>query len=140
LDRTCLIVLDNAETILQSGAHAGCYLEGYEDYGLLIRRVEKSPLKLPSADQSGKTQSVHHWKESTNSSLIPTEWSQVGGRAENLSPEICWNRVELRALVERYAGNALALKIVATTIQDVFDGNVAEFLKQDSSFGDIREL
>jgi len=33
-----------------------------------------------------------------------------------------------------------ALKIVAT-IQDVFDGNVAEFLKQDTVvFGDIREL
>jgi len=32
------------------------------------------------------------------------------------------------------------LKIVATTIQDVFD-NVAEFLKQDTVvFGDIREL
>jgi len=30
-------------------------------------------------------------------------------------------------LIEQYAGNPLALKIVATAIQDVFDGNVAEF-------------
>lgn len=31
---------------------------------------------------------------------------------------------EWKVMIERYAGNPLALKIVATTIQDVFDGNV----------------
>jgi len=35
----------------------------------------------------------------------------------------------------------LALKIVATTIQDVLGGQVAEFLSQEAVvFGDIREL
>jgi len=43
-------------------------------------------------------------------------------------------------LIEQYAGNPLALKIVAA-IQDVFDGNVAEFLTQNKTvFGDIRDL
>src|SRR4028118_2182188 len=37
--KRCLIVLDNAESILQGGDHAGEYREGYEDYGELIRRV-----------------------------------------------------------------------------------------------------
>ena len=48
---------------------------------------------------------------------------------------------ESSQLVERYAGNALALKVVATTIQDVFGGEISKFLQQETSvFGDIREL
>jgi hypothetical protein len=35
----CLVVLDNAESILQGGDKAGEYREGYEDYGELFRRV-----------------------------------------------------------------------------------------------------
>jgi len=38
---------------------------------------------------------------------------------------------ELRALVERYAGNALALKIVATTFK-MYLMVMFEFLKQDT--------
>jgi len=41
----------------------------------------------------------------------------------------------------RYAGNPLALKIVSTTIQDVFDGSISTFLEQKyNSFGDISDL
>jgi hypothetical protein len=32
--------------------------------------------------------------------------------------------------MQQYAGNPLALKIVATTIQGLFDGDVAQFLAQ----------
>ncbi len=35
----CLLILDNAETILQAGAGAGQYRQGYEGYGELIKRV-----------------------------------------------------------------------------------------------------
>ena len=35
----CLLVLDNAESILESGDYTGRYREGYEGYGQLIRRV-----------------------------------------------------------------------------------------------------
>jgi len=98
---------DNAETILQSGAHAGCYLEGYEDYGLLIRRVgevsHSSCLVLV-----GKTQSGITGRKSTNSSLITT----TGGlKSEEGQKSFTWGLMEQspkRALVERYCGNALA--------------------------------
>ena len=44
-------------------------------------------------------------------------------------------------LVQYYEGNALALKVVATTISDLFEGNIAEFLREEISvFGDIRNL
>lgn len=35
----CLLVLDNLESILQSGDRSGHYLEGYEGYGQLLRHV-----------------------------------------------------------------------------------------------------
>lgn len=47
-----------------------------------------------------------------------------------------WNQ-----LIEYYAGNPLVLKIVSTTIHKLFDGNVSEFLKQNTAvFGKIRNL
>src|SRR6185503_7567364 len=35
----CLLVLDNAESIMQSGERAGYYRPGYEDYGQLLLRM-----------------------------------------------------------------------------------------------------
>jgi hypothetical protein len=44
-------------------------------------------------------------------------------------------------LIEAYTGNPLALKIVARTIIDLFDGEIAPFLEQgEIIFGGIREL
>src|SRR5437868_11455390 len=38
----CLLVLDNLETLLESGDRAGGYLAGYEGYGRLIQRLAES--------------------------------------------------------------------------------------------------
>src|SRR5207253_4253560 len=40
--RRCLLVLDNLETLLQSGDREGGYLPGYEGYGRLIQRLAES--------------------------------------------------------------------------------------------------
>ncbi|NJR64030.1 MAG: hypothetical protein HC769_37940 [Cyanobacteria bacterium CRU_2_1] len=46
-----------------------------------------------------------------------------------------------RSLIAFYQGNPLALKIVSTTIQDLFDGDIAQFLANNPGvFGDIRDL
>ncbi|MDZ7954253.1 NB-ARC domain-containing protein [Nostoc sp. DedQUE09] len=140
----CLIVLDNVETILQTGAYAGCYREGYEDYGSLIKRLgqvmHQSSLVLTSREKpkdiaslGGETLSVR--------SLQLSGLEIVAGQKIFEAKGFSASESELPAVVERYAGNALALKIVATTIQDVFDGNVAEFLQHYTAvFGSIRDL
>ncbi|MBE9104782.1 pentapeptide repeat-containing protein [Nostoc cf. edaphicum LEGE 07299] len=140
----CLIVLDNVETILQTGAYAGCYREGYEDYGLLIKRLgqvmHQSSLVLTSREKpkdiaslGGETLAVR--------SLQLSGLEVVAGQKIFEAKGFSVSESELPAVVERYAGNALALKIVATTIQDVFDGNVAEFLQHYTAvFGSIRDL
>ncbi|MEH1827205.1 MAG: NB-ARC domain-containing protein [Nostoc sp.] len=140
----CLIVLDNVETILQTGAYAGCYREGYEDYGLLVKRLgqvmHQSTLLLTSREKpkdvaslGGETLAVR--------SLQLSGLEVVAGQKIFEAKGFSGSESELPAVVERYAGNALALKIVATTIQDVFDGNVAEFLQHYTAvFGSIRDL
>ncbi|MCC5609901.1 hypothetical protein LC612_24780 [Nostoc sp. CHAB 5834] len=140
----CLIILDNVETILQTGAYAGCYREGYEDYGLLIKRLgqvmHQSSLVLTSREKpkdiaslGGETLAVR--------SLQLSGLEVVAGQKIFEAKGFSVSESELPALVERYAGNALALKIVATTIQDVFNGNVAEFLQHYTAvFGSIRDL
>ncbi|NEQ35148.1 MAG: NACHT domain-containing protein [Okeania sp. SIO3I5] len=38
----CLLILDNAESILQSGNQTGKYREGYQGYGNLLKRIAES--------------------------------------------------------------------------------------------------
>jgi WD40 repeat protein len=140
----CLIILDNAETILQSGKIAGTYREGYEEYGQLIKRIgeisHNSCLVLTSREKpkdvallEGKTLPVRTLRLNGLEVADGQKIFEVKGFSASDS--------ELSTVIERYAGNALALKIIATTIQDVFDGNISEFLNQDAAvFGDIGEI
>ncbi|MBD2775518.1 NB-ARC domain-containing protein [Iningainema tapete] len=143
-NQRCLVILDNAESILRSGSRAGLYREGYEGYGELLRRVgeetHQSCLVLTSREKLKQV-------ASQEGEALPIRSLQLSGLKLVEGQEIFKVKGlsaaddELRTLVERYAGNPLALKIVATTIQDVFDGNVCEFLQQNTTvFGDIRDL
>jgi hypothetical protein len=48
---------------------------------------------------------------------------------------------EHKRLIDFYQGNPLALKIISTTIKELFDGSISEFLAQESVvFGKIRDV
>ena len=132
----CLLVLDNVEAILRSGNRVGQYEKGYEGYGELLRRVgevtHKSCLLLTSREKPKEVASLE-------GDALPVRSLRLGGLKEVKG--LFGYESQLRILTERYAGNALALKVVTTTILDLFDGNVSEFLKQDTAvFGDIRDV
>ncbi|BAY96080.1 WD-40 repeat-containing protein [Tolypothrix tenuis PCC 7101] len=140
----CLIVLDNAESILEGGKASGCYRSGYEGYGQLLRRVgderHQSCLIFTSREKPiGFTA-----REGGN---LPVRSLQLTGlplaeAQQILSIKGLVNATDERdSLIQRYTGNPLALKIVATTIQYLFDGNILQFLQQAPVvFGDIREI
>lgn len=140
----CLIVLDNAESILGSHERAGAYRAGYEGYGQLFKCIgetrHQSCLVITSREklrnlspQEGKALPVRFLR------LAGLE--QNGGQCILQEKGFAVSAAEVRLLVEHYAGNPLALKIAATTIQEVFDGNTAEFLEQGVTiFGDISDL
>jgi len=147
----CLLVLDNFESILRSGNtqapqsyRAGHYREGYEGYGQLLRRISEashqSCLILTSrekpiglAAKEGRTLPVRSFQLTGLDSAAGQKVLQATGL--NPSPE------EGQALSNCYTGNPLALRIVSRTIQDLFNGNIPQFLQQGTLvFGDIRDL
>lgn len=143
-EHRCLLVLDNVETILCNGGLAGYYREGYEGYGELFRRMGEEPhqsaVVLTSREKPKELASLAGIALPVRS-LALSGLTKVEGQEILKSRGLCGSQSEWQTLVEYYTGNPLALKIVATTIEELFDGNVAEFLEQNITvFGDIRDL
>ncbi|MBW4512337.1 MAG: hypothetical protein KME64_38470 [Scytonematopsis contorta HA4267-MV1] len=141
----CLVVLDNVESILASTDRAGNYQLGYEDYGLLLQQLGEIPhnscVVLTSRE---KPQEVATLEGDT----LPVRALQLPGLKENAALELVKSKsffygsdTEWKNLIQHYAGNPLAIKIIATTIQELFDGDIAEFMAQGAKvFGSIYDL
>ncbi|NIV46293.1 MAG: AAA family ATPase, partial [Gammaproteobacteria bacterium] len=140
----CLLVLDNLESILQSDERAGDYRPGYEDYGQLIRRLGESEhqscLLLTSRE---RPQGFRRLEGDTP--LVRS--LQLAGLAAEAGQQLLQGRgladvgSTAPALVERYSGNPLALKLIAETIQDLFGGDIDLFLAEETLiFDDIRAV
>lgn len=143
----CLLILDNAELILQEGKRVGRYRQEYEGYGELLRRVgatvHKSCLVLTSREKPREIASLEGEKLPVRSFQV-MGLKQVEGQAIFKANGFSGSEAQWSTLIKRYAGNPLALKIVITTIHDVFSGNISEFLEQveqgTAVFGEIRDL
>lgn len=140
----CLIVLDNAETVLSSHGTQEI-VKRSEEYSELFKRIgesrHQSVIVLTSREKpkevaalQGETLPV---RSLTLSGLTTTEGREIlRGKGSFSGSEDDW-----QTLIHAYAGNPLALKIVATTIRDLFDRNISDFLAQGTIiFGDIQNL
>ncbi len=139
-----LLVLDNLETLLQEGDVRGHLRPGLEGYGRLLRRVaetaHQSCLLLTSREKPAELRALE-------GSRTPVRSLRLAGLdaaaceqllAEN---EVVGSPPERARLVEVYAGNPLALKIVAETIADLFGGEIGQFLAEGTAvFGSIADL
>ncbi|PSB55580.1 hypothetical protein C7B77_14600 [Chamaesiphon polymorphus CCALA 037] len=141
----CLLVLDNCEAILQSGEFAGVYRQDYEAYGELFRQVgeisHQSCLVLTSRE---KPQTIANLEgitlpvRSIALTGLPLDDSDRLFEAIGLSSS---SSIDRHKLMSVYAGNPLALKIVATSIREIFDGDVDAFLSAETTvFNGIRRL
>ncbi|MBW4537778.1 MAG: hypothetical protein KME43_01390 [Myxacorys chilensis ATA2-1-KO14] len=142
----CLLILDNVETVLPDpGSTANPHRSGYEGYGELFRQIgetlHQSTLVLTSRE---KPQDI----SVLEGAMLPVRCFYLNGLQPRDGQALLqlkgafrgtdeeWNR-----LIEGYSGNPLALKIIATTIQNLFDGSISDFLQQDTFvFGTIRSL
>lgn len=145
--KRCLLVLDNAESILQDGpqSRVGHYRPGYEGYGELISRVgetsHSSCLIITSREKPREFNRLGGNKS-------PVRVLNLAGLAEEEAREILTDKglvtpnwSSSNALIKRYSGNPLALKIVAEFIIEVFNGQIGAFLKSSRMvFGDITDL
>jgi hypothetical protein len=142
----CLLILDNLESVLRSGERAGHYQERYEGYRELLRRIAVEPHqscliltsreKLKELDllQGKKVRSIQlkGLKVTEGQELLTEQGSLFG--SEN----------EWKFLIEHYAGNPLALRMISPAIQSFFESNIAQFLEflvqGTLIFDDIRDL
>ncbi|MGD1920969.1 MAG: NB-ARC domain-containing protein [Pleurocapsa sp.] len=139
----CLVLIDNAESLLDSTNRAGKYRSGYEEYGEFFTRVgassHNSCLILTTREKPKEIAALEGHR-------LPVRSLKLGGLTEGYQEifklkGLNATESKLTALCDRFGGNPLALKEVATTIQDLFEGDVDEFLQQEKAvFGDIRDI
>ncbi len=139
--RRLLLVLDNLESILQADA-AGHYRPGYEAYHQLLEGVatrrHQGQLLLTSRE---RPHGVARWERDTPlvRTLRLAGLDAVAGHQLLSSRGVVGERADEVALSERYSGNPLALKLVADTVQELFLGNLHEFLTEETPiFSDVR--
>jgi len=152
----CLLILDNGETIMQAGdslqdscaSRGGAYKTGYEGYGQLLKCVgetnHQSTVVLTSREKPRDM--VPHEGEVLPIRSLCLRGLQKAAVQEifSVKGDFSGSGEEWKILIEHYAGNPLVLKMVASTIKNVFDSSIANFievLQQGTSvFGDIRDL
>jgi WD40 repeat protein/transcriptional regulator with XRE-family HTH domain len=142
--RRVLLVLDNLEGLLAEGEALGQLRPGYEGYGQLLGQVghtaHQSCLLLTSREHPAALRALEGRRALVRSlrlsGLEASACAQLLGEHELVgAPE------EYARLAERYAGNPLALSIVAETIADLFGGAISPFLSAGTIlFGSITQL
>ncbi|MBD1814057.1 NB-ARC domain-containing protein [Microcoleus vaginatus DQ-U2] len=138
----CLLILDDVQMVNSTGQLAGNYQPGYEDYGRLFRQVgelsHNSCLVLLSSETPREIAAL----EGKNQPIRSLQLNGLGAEAgEILREKGLTEDAKFSELIEQYRGNPLWLKIVATMIQDLFNGSLSEFLSDDPLFlGDLESL
>jgi WD40 repeat protein len=143
----CLVILDNLESLLQGGTRVGSYRSRYENYGEFFRQLGETQHQSCSIITSReKTKEIVFLE----GGMLPVRSLAVRGLPERDARELLkakgftesptvWN-----SIVERYAGNPFAIKIVTTHIHDVFSRNAADFLAEiepgGAVFGDLSDF
>lgn len=141
-DRRCLVILDNMESLLDSGDRSGQYRLGYEAYSDLLRVIaethHQSCVMLTTRERCAQSAQLEGHPAVRG---LPLNGSPEAAKALLDATGLTGTESENQTLCDRYCCNPLALKIVATTIRDLFGGNIALFLEQNVTlFGDIFDL
>lgn len=143
----CLLILDNCETLFQSSTRTGSYREGYEDYGRLLQQVgeaaHQSCLLLTAREKPKEVALLE-------GETLPVRSLRLRGLKESEGQVILQRKgikntknsqLEQKKLVKSCTGNPLALMLAATTILELFDGEISEPFKQgEFSFSSIHDL
>ena len=138
----CLVILDNIETLLERG-QTGQYRAGYEDYGTLLQQfgetIHRSCLILTSREKPSEIGLLE-------SDQLLTRSFQLGGSAEAAqfiveTKGLLGEPETIKQFCQRYGDNPLAVKIVGTSIQAIFGGDITLFLQENAPiFNDFRRL
>jgi WD40 repeat protein len=133
----CLVILDNADTLLRSGVFAGQYQEDYENYRAFFQRVgecnHQSCLLVTTREQSQEIALMQGETLPVRSLKLAGLNCHAGQKLLELRGCFLESEASLQATIDNYGGNPLALKIVAAIAADLYHGNISKFIKSKSS-------
>jgi WD40 repeat protein/DNA-binding SARP family transcriptional activator len=138
----CLVILDNVETLFQGGYCAGQYRAGYEAYGHLFRSIgeaqHQSCILLTSREKPAEVAAL---EGNLSVQVFPVMGSTQVAQALIEARGLSGSSAQKQQLAAQYGGNPGAVKIVAGSIQDIFEGDIEQFLDQEVVlFNGIRRL
>lgn len=139
----CLVILDNQDTLLQAGDRAGHYQPNFANYGDLFRMLgeanHQSCVLLTSREKSAEVALMEDWDGAVLSLTLQGSWEASLVLID--AKRLVGTDAEKCQLLELYRCNPLALKMVASSIQSLFDGEIATFLQTETHiFNGIRRL
>src|SRR2546422_5263699 len=143
-NKRVLLVLDNLEVLLEEGDVLGRLRPGFEAYGHLLRQVaqtaHQSCLLLTSREKPAALRALEGSRSPVRS-LRLSGLEAVACEQLLAEHEVSGSQEERSRLRQIYAGNPLALNIVAETIADLFGGAIDPFLAGGTTiFGSITQL
>lgn len=143
-NKRCLLILDNFESIIEGGQHAGFFRAGYEVYNQLLHRFALSDhgscLLLTSREKPNQFIALERSARPVIS-LVLSSLDESAGSAILREENLQGSEVEMRQLVQLYSGNPLALILIADTINDLYKGNIGAFLRgQTTIFGNVQSV
>src|SRR5712691_219242 len=143
-DRRSLLVLDNFETLLEPGQREGRYRDGFAGYGRVLQAIGEAShqgcLVVTSREAPPELAVLG------GSAVRTLELGGLGvpdGQALLADKQLSGNAEDWTALITRFGGNGLALKVVGESIREVFGGDIAAFLDGPGAitiYGGIRRL
>lgn len=136
-EQRCLVVLDNIESVCQSGDPAGGYQEKYEDFFRRIGSSKHLSCVLLTSRVKFSYLEMMEGLRSVRSLKLQGLDTEAGRKVfQNIAPKLDGNFQEAREkdwqhLISSYQGNPLALEVAARHVFKIYGGNLAQFLEHD---------
>lgn len=129
--KRCLIILDDVQNIFITDQLTGQYQAEYKDYQkfftMITETEHQSNIILISQEKCAEMHSL-------DQQLYPIKCLELSGLNDTsiLDNTGLNNQDDWLTLIQLYEGNPTYLKDITSLIQDVYDGEVAEFLAENS--------
>jgi WD40 repeat protein len=143
-NRRCLMVLDNMESIMEYRDQSSFYLPGYDNYSFALERICDEPHQSCLIISSREKPQFFSLREGHKLSVRSL---QLQGLTFSASRQILSDKGSIattnqaQVLIDRLGGNPLALKIVASSIHNLFNNDISAFLAQGNAvFGSLWQL
>jgi len=139
----CLVILDDVQDIFKTGELAGQYLTEYKDYGTFFKQIARTPhhscIILISWEKPREIATL----EAENRPIRTLYLKGLGEEAtEILREKGLTDEQQWLDLITRYQGHPVWLNLIASTILELFNGRVSQFLedKNDIFIGELSPI